>query len=219
MTSREVSMNLPGSVMPDRREQLQPSQGADEPMPAAGAMSKPATPRIVIVGAGFGGLVAAKALRKLPAQVTVIDRRNYHLFQPLLYQVATAGLSPADIASPIRGILRDQANAEVVMASVTGVDRARREVLVEDNGRRIPYDYLIIAAGARHAYFGHDQWANVAPGLKKIEDATAIRHRILIAFEKAETSADPHERRRLLTFVIVGGGPTGVELAGAIAEP
>jgi NADH dehydrogenase FAD-containing subunit len=175
-------------------------------------------PRIVIVGAGFGGLVAARALRKVAAKVTVIDRRNYHLFQPLLYQVATAGLSPADIASPIRGILRDQANADVLMARVTGVDRARREVLLEDNGRRIAYDYLIIAAGARHAYFGHDEWGEVAPGLKKIDDATAIRHRILVAFEKAESSHDPEERRRLLTFVIVGGGPTGVEMAGAIAE-
>jgi NADH dehydrogenase FAD-containing subunit len=172
----------------------------------------------VIVGAGFGGLVAARALRKVPVKVTVVDRRNYHLFQPLLYQVATAGLSPADIASPIRGILRDQTNAEVLMASVTGVDREHREVLIDDNGRRIPYDYLIIGAGARHAYFGHDEWAEVAPGLKKIDDATAIRHRILVAFEKAETSHDSEERRRLLTFVIVGGGPTGVELAGAIAE-
>jgi len=175
-------------------------------------------PRVVIVGAGFGGLVAARALRKVAAKVTVIDRRNYHLFQPLLYQVATAGLSPADIASPIRGILRDQANAEVLMARVTGVDRARREVMIDGSERRIPYDYLIIAAGARHAYFGHDEWEDVAPGLKKIDDATAIRHRILVAFEKAETTADPEERRRLLTFVIVGGGPTGVEMAGAIAE-
>ena len=184
----------------------------------AAASSAGDRPRIVIVGAGFGGLVAARALRRVAAKVTVIDRRNYHLFQPLLYQVATAGLSPADIASPIRGILRDQANAEVLMARVTGVDRARREVLIEDNGRRIPYDYLIIAAGARHAYFGHDEWGEVAPGLKKIDDATAIRHRILVAFEKAESSHDPDERRRLLTFVIVGGGPTGVEMAGAIAE-
>jgi NADH dehydrogenase FAD-containing subunit len=182
------------------------------------AVAAGSRPRVVIVGAGFGGLAAARALRKAPVQVTVIDRRNYHLFQPLLYQVATAGLSPADIASPIRGILRHQANAEVLMARVTGVDRARREVLIEDNGRRIPYDYLVIAAGARHAYFGHDEWEAVAPGLKKIDDATAIRHRILVAFEKAETAADPEERRRLLSFVIVGGGPTGVEMAGAIAE-
>ena len=175
-------------------------------------------PRVVIVGAGFGGLVAARALRKASVQVTVIDRRNYHLFQPLLYQVATAGLSPADIAAPIRGILRNQANAEVLMARVTGVDRARREVMIDGTDRRIPYDYLILAAGARHAYFGHDEWEPMAPGLKKIEDATAIRHRILVAFEKAESSHDPEERHRLLTFVIVGGGPTGVEMAGAIAE-
>jgi NADH dehydrogenase FAD-containing subunit len=177
-----------------------------------------ARPRVVIVGAGFGGLVAARALRKVAAKVTVIDRRNYHLFQPLLYQVATAGLSPADIAAPIRGILRNQTNAEVLMARVTGVDRARREVTIDGSGHRIPYDYLILAAGARHAYFGHDEWEHVAPGLKKIEDATAIRHRILVAFEKAEASTDAEERRRLLTFVIVGGGPTGVEMAGAIAE-
>src|SRR5262249_52506004 len=218
MTSREVSMNLPGSVMPDRREQLQPSKEADEPVPAASAMSKPATPRIVVVGAGFGGLVAAKALRNLPAQVTVIDRRNYHLFQPLLYQVATAGLSPADIASPIRGILRDQANAEVLMARVSDVDRERREVVLDDMNRRIRFDYLIVAAGARHAYFGHDEWEAAALGLKKIDDATAIRHRILVAFEKAETEPDAEGRRRLLTFVVIGGGPTGVEMAGAIAE-
>jgi NADH:quinone reductase (non-electrogenic) len=185
---------------------------------AAAASPAGTPPRIVIVGAGFGGLVAARALKKVAAKVTVIDRRNYHLFQPLLYQVATAGLSPADIAAPIRSILRDQANAEVLMARVTGVDRTCREVMIDDNGRRIPYDYLIIAAGARHAYFGHDEWEEVAPGLKKIDDATAIRHRILVAFEKAETSHDPEERRRLLTFVIVGGGPTGVEMAGAIAE-
>jgi NADH dehydrogenase len=174
--------------------------------------------RVVIVGAGFGGLVAARALRKASVQVTVVDRRNYHLFQPLLYQVATAGLSPADIAAPIRGILRNQTNAEVLMARVTGVDCDRREVVIDGSDRRIPYDYLVLAAGARHAYFGHDEWEHVAPGLKKIEDATAIRHRILVAFEKAESTADPEERRRLLTFVIVGGGPTGVEMAGAIAE-
>jgi NADH:ubiquinone reductase (H+-translocating) len=196
------------------RDRAAPTTGETQAMTAAAG----ARPRVVIVGAGFGGLTAARALRKASVQVTVIDRRNYHLFQPLLYQVATAGLSPADIAAPIRSILRDQANAEVLMARVTGVDRERHEVLIEDNGRRIPYDYLIIAAGARHAYFGHDEWGEVAPGLKKIDDATAIRHRILVAFEKAETSHDPEERRRLLTFVIVGGGPTGVEMAGAIAE-
>ncbi len=175
-------------------------------------------PRVVIIGAGFGGLVAAKELKRAPAQVTVIDRRNYHLFQPLLYQVATAALSPADIASPIRSVLRDQANTEVLMARVAGVDRARREILIAGGERRIPFDYLVVAAGARHAYFGHDEWENFAPGLKKIEDATAIRHRILVAFEKAETETDPEKRRRLLTFVVIGGGPTGVEMAGAIAE-
>ena len=206
------------SVMPDVREQFQPGKEVGESAPATTAMSMQTLPRIVIVGAGFGGLAAAKTLRNLPAQVTVIDRHNYHLFQPLLYQVATAGLSPADIASPIRGILRDQANAEVLMARVSEVDCERREVVLDDVNRRIPFDYLIVAAGARHAYFGHDEWAAAAPGLKKIDDATAIRHRILVAFERAETEPDAEERRRLLTFVVVGGGPTGVEMAGAIAE-
>ena len=185
---------------------------------SASASAVTQRPRIVIVGAGFGGLWAAQALRKAAAKVTVIDRRNYHLFQPLLYQVATAGLSPADIATPIRAILRDHANTEVLMARVTGVDRQRREVILDGTDRSIPYDYLIIAAGARHTYFGHDEWEIAAPGLKKIDDATAIRHRILVAFEKAETEPDPDERRRLLTFVVIGGGPTGVEMAGAIAE-
>ena len=173
-------------------------------------------PRVVIVGAGFGGLSAAKALAGTPFEVTLIDRHNYHLFQPLLYQVATAGLSPADIASPIRGILRAQKNVRVMLGEVSGVDTARREVVAE--GRRIPYDHLILATGAQHAYFGHDDWAASAPGLKTIEDATYIRRRILLAFEKAETETDPAERARLLTFVVVGGGPTGVEMAGAIAE-
>ncbi len=172
-------------------------------------------PRVVIVGAGFGGLSAAKALRRCAAAVTVIDRRNYHLFQPLLYQVATAGLSPADIAAPIRGIVRDQANTEVQLGHVTGIDTAARRVIVED--RHIPYDFLILATGARHAYSDAD-WETFAPGLKKIEYATAIRAKILMLFERAEVSEDEAERRRLLTFVVVGGGPTGVELAGAIAE-
>jgi NADH dehydrogenase FAD-containing subunit len=184
----------------------------------ASAAASGRRPRVVIVGAGFGGLTAAKALRNAPVDVTVVDRRNYHLFQPLLYQVATAGLSPADIAAPIRGILRRQANAAVLMGRVAGVDRDRREVVLEGGGQRLAYDTLVIAAGARHAYFGRDDWEAVAPGLKKIDDATAIRHRILIAFEKAETEAHAQERARLLTFVIVGGGPTGVEMAGAIAE-
>src|SRR5215469_54650 len=177
--------------------------------------STQARPRIVIVGAGFGGLAAAKQLARAPFDVTVVDRHNYHLFQPLLYQVATAGLSPADIASPIRGILRRQKNAHVILANVSGVDTARNEVVAE--GRRIPYDRLIVATGAEHAYFGHD-WSSYAPGLKTIDDATYLRRRILLAFERAETEPDPDERRRLLNFVVVGGGPTGVEMAGAIAE-
>ncbi|HEV2551210.1 MAG TPA: NAD(P)/FAD-dependent oxidoreductase [Stellaceae bacterium] len=173
-------------------------------------------PRVVILGAGFGGLSAAKALAKAPVDVTVVDRRNYHLFQPLLYQVATAGLSPAEIATPIRSILRDQKNTRVLLGRVGAIDKKAR--LVEVEGRSVPYDTLIVATGARHAYFGRDEWEAVAPGLKKIDDATKLRHRILLAFEEAETTEDAAERRRLLTFVIIGGGPTGVELAGAIAE-
>jgi len=171
---------------------------------------------IVIVGGGFGGLTAALALRNVPVRVTLIDRRNYHLFQPLLYQVATAGLSPADIASPIRGILRKQRNTTVLLGKVTGIDVAGKAVLSDE--RWVTYDQLVIATGARHAYFNHDEWECFAPGLKKIDDATDIRSRILVAFERAENSTDDRERRRLLTFVIVGGGPTGVEMAGAIAE-
>ena len=174
-----------------------------------------AFPRVVVIGAGFGGLSAAQRLAGAPFRVTIVDRHNYHLFAPLLYQVATAGLSPSDIASPIRGILRRQRNATVVLAKVSGIDTGRKEVLAE--GRRIPYDYLIVATGAEHAYFGHD-WAPYAPGLKTIDDATYLRRRILLAFERAEIEADPEERRRLLNFVVVGGGPTGVETAGAIAE-
>src|SRR5687768_2662042 len=162
-------------------------------------------PRVVIVGAGFGGLAAATGMRGAPVSVTVIDRRNYHLFQPLLYQVATAALSPADIASPIRAILRGQENAEVLLAKVADIDKERREVVLED--RRVPYDYLIVATGARHAYFGHDEWERYAPGLKKIDDATELRRRILLAFEQAEIATDEAERRRLLTFVVIGGGP------------
>jgi NADH dehydrogenase len=172
-------------------------------------------PRVVIIGAGFGGLSAAKQLAGAPFDVTVVDQHNYHLFQPLLYQVATAVLSPADIASPIRGILRRQDNVHVMLAKVSGIDTARREVIAE--GRRLPFDYLVVATGAEHAYFGHD-WASYAPGLKTIDDATYLRRRILLAFERAETETDPDERRRLLNFVVVGGGPTGVEMAGAIAE-
>jgi NADH dehydrogenase len=172
--------------------------------------------RIVIVGAGFAGLSAAKGLAGTPYAITIVDRHNYHLFQPLLYQVATAALSPADIASPIRSILRGAENITVILAEVSGIDVAAREVVAED--RRIPYDVLILATGARHAYFGHDEWARYAPGLKRIDDATYLRQRILVAFEKAEAETDPEKRRALLTFVVVGGGPTGVEMAGAIAE-
>lgn len=173
-------------------------------------------PRIVIVGAGFGGIEAAKALKKAPADVTIIDRQNHHCFQPLLYQVATAALSPADVAWPIRHILRKQSNATVLMADVSGVNTERK--LVNTDTVDIPYDYLVLATGATHSYFGHDEWAAVAPGLKRVEDATRIRRRILIAFERAEIVRDESERKRLLTFVIVGGGATGVEMAGAIAE-
>ena len=173
-------------------------------------------PKVVIAGAGFGGLEAARALRRSPVDVTVVDRQNHHCFQPLLYQVATAALSPADVAWPIRHILRDQRNATVLMASVKGADTQQR-FLQTDIGN-VPYDYLVIATGAMHSYFGHDEWAQTAPGLKRIEDATRIRRGILIAFERAEATNDEAERRRLLTFVIVGGGATGVEMAGAIAE-
>jgi NADH dehydrogenase len=172
--------------------------------------------RVVIIGAGFGGLSAAKALARSKFAVTLIDRHNYHLFQPLLYQVATAGLSPADIASPIRGIVGRERNISVVLADVSGVDLDRREVIAEDH--RVAFDILIVATGAQHGYFGHDDWARYAPGLKTIDDAIYLRRRILLAFEKAETETDPAERRRLLNFVIVGGGPTGVEMAGAVAE-
>ncbi len=174
-------------------------------------------PHVVVVGAGFGGLKAAHGLRLAACRVTVIDKRNYHLFQPLLYQVATASLSPADVATPIRTLFRDQHNVRVLLGEVTDVNPTARQVVLSD-GARIDYDYLVLATGARHSYFGRDDWEPYAPGLKRIDDATAIRRRLLLAFEQAENCADPEERQRLLTFVIVGGGPTGVELAGAIAE-
>jgi len=179
-------------------------------------MNQPRRPRVVIVGAGFGGLTAARALRKAPVGVTVVDRRNHHLFQPLLYQVATATLSPGDIAYPIRSILRRQANTDVLLADAVAVDVAAREVVLADG--RLPYDFLILSAGSRHSYFGHDEWEKRAPGLKSLEDALEIRRRILLAFEKAEREPDPRKRKALLTFVLVGGGPTGAELAGAIGE-
>ncbi len=173
-------------------------------------------PHVVIVGAGFGGLEAAKALARAPVAVTLVDRINHHCFQPLLYQVATAALSPADVAWPIRHILRRQRNATVLMTEVTGVDKAARSV--QTSAGSISFDYLIAATGSTHSYFGNDQWFAFAPGLKRIEDATRIRRSILSAFEYAELANDESERARLLTFVIVGGGATGVEMAGAIAE-
>jgi len=196
-----------------------PDSSRSKQQKASGAMTSIVAnhrrPRVVIIGAGFGGLSAARRLAQGPFDVVVVDRHNYHLFQPLLYQVATAGLSPADIASPIRGILRGQTNASVTLAKVSGVDVAAKELVAE--GRRIPFDYLIVATGAEHAYFGND-WSSYAPGLKTIDDATYLRRRILLAFERAETEPDPDERSRLLNFVVIGGGPTGVEMAGAIAE-
>jgi NADH:quinone reductase (non-electrogenic) len=173
-------------------------------------------PRVVIVGAGFGGLRAARALRNSPVQVTVIDRQNHHLFQPLLYWVATAGLSPADICSPIRGILRKQKNAEVFMHEVTGIDMQEQRVLM--GNRSVPYDYLVLATGVHDNYFGHPEWEHNAPGLKTIVDATSIRRKILLTFEAAEIEPDPEKVKAFLTFVLVGAGPTGVEMAGAIAE-
>jgi NADH dehydrogenase len=188
----------------------------DDPQADLRAGRPPARPRVVILGAGFGGLAAAKALSKSAVDITLVDRRNYNLFQPLLYQVATAGLSPAQIASPIRRIVSRQKNITVLMAKVVDIDQAKNEVVTSE--RRIEFDHLIVATGARHAYFGNDHWEKFAPGLKKIDEATEIRRRILLAFEKAEASEDEDERRRLLTFIVVGGGPTGVEMAGAIAE-
>ncbi|HEY8611467.1 MAG TPA: NAD(P)/FAD-dependent oxidoreductase [Roseomonas sp.] len=171
---------------------------------------------MVVVGAGFGGLEAARALADAPVSLTILDRQNHHLFQPLLYQVATAALSPGDIAWPVRSVFRRQKNATVLMAEVTGVDPVARLVRADDVS--IPYDTLVLATGATHSYFGRDEWAAFAPGLKTIEDARSIRRRLLLAFERAELASDEAERQRLLTFVVVGGGPTGVELVGAMAE-
>ncbi len=180
------------------------------------AFSLDDVPRVVIVGAGFGGLACAAALTRARVAVTVIDRHNYHLFQPLLYQVATSGLSPGDIATPVRGLFREHFNVRVLFGEVTRVDPVRQEVRMD--GQRIAYDYLVLATGAAHSYFGRDDWAPYAPGLKRVEDATDVRRRLLTAFEQAEVTDDPVEQASLLTFLIVGGGPTGVELAGAIAE-
>jgi NADH dehydrogenase len=183
-------------------------------------------PHVVILGGGFGGLSAARALRAADVRVTLLDRHNYHLFQPLLYQVATAALSPGDVASPIRWILRRQRNVRVLLARACGIEAGLRRVLVEQgssdhgtpDGDRIDYDFLIVATGAAHAYFGHPEWAPLAPGLKTLDDALEMRRRVLLAFEAAEREHDADRQRRFLTFVVVGGGPTGVELAGALAE-
>ncbi len=188
-----------------------------EGVEVTGPGARQQTPQVVILGGGFAGLYAAKALKDAPVQVTVIDRRNHHLFQPMLYQVATAALNPSDIASPIRSILRHSRNTEVVLAEVKAVDVEGREVKLTD-GTSVKYDYLLVATGARHSYFGHDEWESLAPGLKSLEDALEIRRRVLLAFERAERETDTIRRHAYLTFVVVGGGPTGVEMAGAVAE-
>jgi NADH:ubiquinone reductase (H+-translocating) len=186
-------------------------------MTATSPAHRKSWPHVVIIGGGFGGLYAARGLAHAPVNVTLIDRTNHHLFQPLLYQVATASLSPGDITAPIRWILRKQRNALVLMAEVTGIATARRAVQLAD-GEELLYDYLILATGARHSYFNHPEWESLAPGLKSIEDGAELRRRFLLAFEEAERCDDLLERQRLLTFVIVGGGPTGVELAGALPD-
>jgi NADH dehydrogenase len=173
--------------------------------------------RVVIVGAGFGGLSVAQTLKGGGASITIIDQRNHHVFQPLLYQVGTATLATSEIAWPIRQLLRKRRDVTTLLGVVTGLDMTKRIVLLED-GAGVPYDTLVLATGARHAYFGHDEWGPYAPGLKTLEDATTIRRRVLLSFEQAERESDPTKRAALLTFVVVGGGPTGVELAGAIAE-
>jgi NADH:ubiquinone reductase (H+-translocating) len=175
-------------------------------------------PHVVIIGAGFGGLTCAQELERSDVRVTLVDRTNHHLFQPLLYQVAMAGLSPADIAAPIRGILSAQENARVLLGEVTAVDLVGNRVVLDVDPGEVAYDYLVLALGAKTSYFGHDEWEAFAPGLKSLNDAVEIRARVLMAFEKAEREDDPEERKRLLQFVVIGGGPTGVELAGAIAE-
>jgi NADH dehydrogenase len=171
----------------------------------------------VILGGGFAGLYAARGLRRAPVRLTLVDRRNHHLFQPMLYQVATAALNPSDIAAPIRSVLRNQANTEVLLAEASGIDVDQRRVTLTDRSS-LTYDYLIVATGAHHSYFGHKEWERLAPGLKTLEDAVEIRQRVLLAFERAERESDPVRRHAFLTFVIVGGGPTGVEMAGAVAE-
>jgi len=190
---------------------------ADSSPVSATPEAKPGRPHVVIIGGGFGGLYAVQQLGRAPVDVTLIDKRNFHLFQPLLYQVATGGLSPGDIASPLRGVLSRQKNTRVLMGEVVDVDPESKTVTLKDDGT-LAYDTLIVATGMSHFYFGRDDWAKIAPGLKTVEDALEMRRRIFAAFETAEKTDDPDLRRALLTFVIVGGGPTGVELAGALAE-
>src|SRR4051812_5648378 len=180
-------------------------------------MDNRARPKIVVVGGGFGGLAAIKELKGVDADITLIDRRNHHLFQPLLYQVATTSLAPAEIAWPIRQLVHKRQEVTTLLGKVVGVDTKANIVRLE-NGTKVPFDYLVLGTGAQHAYFGHDDWEPYAPGLKTLEDATAMRRRLLIAFEKAEIETNPENRKALLTFVIIGGGATGVELAGAIIE-
>lgn len=211
-----IALRGPGPIAADARLKRQLARWFP-PLESWADAALADVPHVVIVGAGFGGLKAAHGLRLAACRVSVIDKRNYHLFQPLLYQVATASLSPADVATPIRSLFRDQHNVRVLLGEVADVETTMRQVILRD-GSRINYDYLVLATGARHSYFGRDDWEPYAPGLKQIDDATAIRRRLLLAFEQAENCADPEERQRLLTFVIVGGGPTGVELAGAIIE-
>lgn len=192
----------------------------NEPAIAGDTQKQPvvASPHVVIIGAGFGGLQAAKGLGEQSVRVTIIDRNNHHLFQPMLYQVATAGLSPADISAPIRHVLKKQQNTEVLMGEVTGLDVQQQQVHLRGDDHTISYDYLIVATGASNNYFGHNEWQQIAPGLKSLNDSLLIRRKILLAFEAAERETDSEKRKAQLTFVLVGGGPTGVELAGAIAE-
>jgi NADH dehydrogenase len=211
--STTVDLPTPSSASPSISPQAaQPISRPD----LSPADTRYALPHVVIIGGGFGGLNAARALRNAPVRVTLLDRRNHHVFQPLLYQVATAGLSPGDIASPIRWILRRQRNVRVLLGEAKSIDVETRHVVLDAGV--IAYDYLIVASGATHAYFGHDEWRPIAPGLKDLDDALTIRRRVLLAFEQAERQNTAEERRRLLTFVVIGGGPTGVELAGALAE-